>query len=145
MVVKLAVPPIISMFFQFFVQLINTYYMGHLEDTALMAGIGMGNMLINVFCFAITNGLNGALETLVSQSFGSKRYRECGIYLSRGRIIVSIILVPIMLIFVLSDQILVAIGQDPRVSYLAKQYTTIMLPGVWAMTQFDAIRKFMIA
>ena len=31
-VFKLAVPPIISMFFQFFVQLINTYYIGHLNN-----------------------------------------------------------------------------------------------------------------
>lgn len=66
MVVKLAFPPIISMFFQFFVQIVNTYYVGHLDDKTLMAGVGMGNMLINVMCFAVTNGLNGALETLIS-------------------------------------------------------------------------------
>jgi len=31
-----------------------------------MAGVGMGNMLINVLAFAIMQGLNGALETLIS-------------------------------------------------------------------------------
>jgi Na+-driven multidrug efflux pump len=40
-----------------------------------MAGVGMGNMMINVFCFAVTNGLNSALETLVSQSFGQGHYQ----------------------------------------------------------------------
>ena len=30
----------------------------------------MGNMLINVLAFAIMQGLNGALETLVSRSYG---------------------------------------------------------------------------
>lgn len=68
-----------------------------------MAGIGMGNMLINIFCFAITQGLNSALETFVSQSFGAANYQYCGVLLNRGRLIVSVILIPIMLIFMVSD------------------------------------------
>ena len=66
MVVKLSAGPIISMFFYMFVQLINTYYIGHSNDPALIAGVGMGNMLINVLAFATMQGLNGALETLIS-------------------------------------------------------------------------------
>jgi len=61
------------MFFYMFVQLINTYYIGHLNDSTLIAGIGMGNMLINVLAFAIMQGLNGAIETLVSQSYGASK------------------------------------------------------------------------
>jgi hypothetical protein len=52
-VVKLAVPPIISSFFYMFVQLVNTYFVGHLNDAVLIAGVGMGNMLINVLFFAV--------------------------------------------------------------------------------------------
>jgi len=48
------------------VQLINTYYIGHSNDPPLIAGVGMGNMLINVLAFAPMQGLNGALETLIS-------------------------------------------------------------------------------
>ena len=66
LVVETSIGPIISMFFYMFVQLINTYYIGHTNDSALIAGVGMGNMLINVLAFAIIQGLNGALETLIS-------------------------------------------------------------------------------
>ena len=52
-------------------QLVNTYFVGHLNDPVILAGVGMGNMLINVLCFAVVQGLNGALETYVSQSFGA--------------------------------------------------------------------------
>ena len=69
-VTKLSVGPIISMFFYMFVQLVNTYYIGHTNDSTLIAGVGMGNMLINVLAFAIMQGLNGALETLISRSYG---------------------------------------------------------------------------
>lgn len=54
------------MFFYMFVQLVNTYYIGHTNEPALIAGVGMGNMLINVLAFAVIQGLNGALETLIS-------------------------------------------------------------------------------
>ena len=59
------------MIFYMIVQLMNTYIVGHTNDPVLIAGVGMGNMLINVFAFAVMQGLNGALESLVSVSFGA--------------------------------------------------------------------------
>ena len=59
------------MIFYMIVQLMNTYVVGHTNDPVLIAGVGMGNMLINVFAFAVMQGLNGALESLVSVSFGA--------------------------------------------------------------------------
>ena len=65
-VTKLAVPMIFAMLVFLLVQLVNTYFVGHVNDPVLLAGVGMGNMLINVLCFAVVQGLNGALETFVS-------------------------------------------------------------------------------
>lgn len=53
--------------------------------------------------------------------------------------------IPLIVIFVLSDKILVLIGQDPAVSASARTYCSIMIPGVWAMGQFDATKKFLTA
>jgi len=74
MVTKMAVPLVCGMLLYLLVQLTNTYFVGNLNEPALLAGVGMGNMLINVLCFAVTQGLNGALETLVSQSYGAQKY-----------------------------------------------------------------------
>uniref|UniRef100_A0A7S3CJI4 Multidrug and toxin extrusion protein n=1 Tax=Strombidium rassoulzadegani TaxID=1082188 RepID=A0A7S3CJI4_9SPIT len=143
------------MIFYMAVQLINTYFIGHTNDATLIAGVGMGNMLINVLAFAVMQGLNGALETLISQSYGAsqnaengERYRKkmrqmCGTFYNRGRYVVTVIMVPIVLIFVYSDKILIAIKQDPEVSRIARRYVTIMIPGVWSMGQFDATKKFL--
>ena len=65
-VTKLATPMIFGMLVYLMVQLVNTAFVGNLDDPALLAGVGMGNMLVNVLCFAVVQGLNGALETLVS-------------------------------------------------------------------------------
>lgn len=53
--------------------------MGHSSDPNLMAAVGMGNMLMNVFCFAVCSGFNGTIETFVSQSFGGNDGFMCGV------------------------------------------------------------------
>lgn len=78
----------------------------------MIAGIGLGNMLINVFAFAFLEGLNGALETIVSSSYGASRAlghdnspealsfrKNCGAYYNRGRFVATCAIVPISIIF----------------------------------------------
>ena len=55
----------------------------------------MGNMIQNMFGLSIVCGFNGALETLVSQAYGSGNLRLCGVYLNRGRFILLMAFVPI--------------------------------------------------
>lgn len=117
----------------------------------------MGNMLINVLAYSIMQGLNGAIETLVSQAFGASKNeirgekyclgmkRTCGQTFNRGRFIVTAVMVPIIIIFALSDRILVGLGQDPEVSHISRVYVTILIPGVWALGQFDATKRFLSA
>jgi len=62
----LAIPSVISLLFQFFAENINTYFVGHLSDSRLLAGVGFGNMTINIICIAPFLGLNGGIETFVS-------------------------------------------------------------------------------
>ena len=58
---------------------------------------------------------------------------SCGIFHNRGRFVVTCVMLPIIVIFALSDKILIAIHQDPEVSQIAQVYVTLMIPGVWAM------------
>ena len=109
-ITKIAVPLIFAMLVFLLVQLVNTYFVGHTNDAVLLAGVGMGNMLINVLCFAVVQGLNGAIETLVSQSFGAKKYDACGIYLWRGKIVATLVMIPIVVIYCFADRILIALG-----------------------------------
>lgn len=118
----------------------------------------MGNMLINVLAFAVMQGLNGALETLVSQSYGASHRlghdqsdyavsmrKNCGVLLNRGRFIVSCVMIPIVILFFLSDKIFTLIHQDKEMAQTACTYVTLMIPGVWAMGQFDSSKKFLSA
>jgi len=71
--------------------------------------------------------------------------QKCGQIFNRGRFIVTVVMVPIIIIFSLSDKILVGLGQDPEVSHISRVYVTILIPGVWALGQFDATKRFLSA
>ena len=87
-------------------------FIGHLEDPVLLAAAGVGNMVLNLFGMAVFYGLNAGLETLVSQAYGAKNLELCGLYLQRGRYILSTAYVPIVGIFLMSNQMLTKLGQN---------------------------------
>ena len=59
--------------------------------------------------------------------------KECGTLHNRGRFVVTVVMVPIIIIFASAEHILVAIYQDPEVAHIARTYTCLMIPGVWAI------------
>ena len=69
--------------------------------------------------------------------------QQCGYIYSRGRFVCTMVMIPMVVIFCLSDKILVAIHMDVEVSKTARHYVTLMIPGVWAMGQFDSSKKFL--
>lgn len=107
-----------------------------------MAAIGMGNVLIGMFCMAFCFGLNGTLESKVSMAYGSKDYEMCALWLNRGRMINTFLMLPIAVLFFQSGNILKSIGQDEEVADMAAQFTIYLIPGTWAMVQFDATKRF---
>lgn len=66
----------------------------------------------------------------------------CGVWLNRGKMIATCLMIPIAVLFLNSGKLLVLIGQDETVAQNACQFTTLMIPGAWAMVQFDATKRF---
>ena len=89
---------------------------GKLNNSNLLASVGLGNTFIDIFGMAIYMGLDGALSTLVSQAIGAREYQNCGIYRQRTRIMYTLALILLMPLYISSDKLLVWIGQDHEIS-----------------------------
>ena len=87
--------------------------------------------------------MNGAIDTLVSQAFGNKQYYLCGWFLNRGRIVQLIFFIPEVVICLFTKEVLVAFGQDELTANAAQSYVTYLLPGMFAMTQFETVRRYL--
>ena len=66
MIMNIAIPNILTGFVQRTVDLVNLSFLGHLNDNALIAGVGMGSVCVNFMGWSIVIGMNSALDTLVS-------------------------------------------------------------------------------
>ena len=80
-----------------------------------MAGVGLGQSLLWSLTLYIIMGMNGALETLVSQAFGANQLKLCGVYLNRARVINTAISLPLMGVMFFTKPILSVLGQQPEV------------------------------
>lgn len=52
------------------VEIINLVFVGHLGNTALVAGVGLGNMYANTVAFSVVIGLNNGTAIFISQCYG---------------------------------------------------------------------------
>ena len=69
----------------------------------------------------------------------------CGKYLNRGRFILCCMFVPIAMLLGFTENILLAAGQDERVSYFAGLYVKCYLPGLFLQVMNDTQRRFLNA
>mmetsp|Transcript_21645 Transcript_21645/g.26587 ORF Transcript_21645/g.26587 Transcript_21645/m.26587 type:complete len:192 (-) Transcript_21645:1288-1863(-) len=140
--VKRSTPTILTMVFFQMVQLLNIFFVGHVSSD-LLAGVGLGNMLLNVLVFAITMGLNGTIETFVAWAYGKGEYKMCGTHLNRARVVVTAVISPVIILFLFIDKILIGLQQDPEIAEIARNYCVWTIPGWFCLVQFDSTKRFL--
>ena len=63
---RVAFPAILTMVFSLMIDLVNMLFIAHTDDSAKMAGIGLGNMFVNIISQSVILGINGGISTLAS-------------------------------------------------------------------------------
>jgi MATE family multidrug resistance protein len=131
LILSLVIPTSLCQMVNILVEVMNLIFIGHLNDASMLAGVGMGNMTQNLCGLSIILGFNSTIDTLVSQSAGTGEIKMCGVYLNRGRFVMTVIFVPILFIIMNTENMLIFIGQDPIVSKHAQTYVMAFLPGLY--------------
>lgn len=67
----MAIPAILNNTIRQLFQVINLHFVGKLNDPAMIAGVGMGNMTVQILGLIYIMGFNSVLDTLVSQAAGA--------------------------------------------------------------------------
>lgn len=93
--VNLSIPAISSFALMLLQDQINIWFIGQQNDTTQLAAIGLGNMVVSLTAYSLVIGMNTALETLVSQAFGRRNLKDCGLYLHRAILMVTLFLIPL--------------------------------------------------
>ena len=70
-VIKISAPQILTTVGLQMTNIMTIVFVGHNCSEETLAGLGMGQVLVGAFCLAFCQGLNGTLESKVSQSYGA--------------------------------------------------------------------------
>lgn len=92
---------------------------------------------------AITCGMNSALSTLISQSFGQNNMRLCGIYYNQARIIVTVLFIPLMIILSNCDHLFRLCGFEEQIVQNAQIFIWYKAPYLYFYSLYDATKRLL--
>jgi multidrug resistance protein, MATE family len=80
---------------------------------------------------SLSLGLSGGLSTILSQAYGAQDFDLMNLTAQRGVLLLLLTCIPISIIWILSDLVLVAVGQDQGLALRTRLYLCSLLPGIW--------------
>jgi len=79
--------------------MISRTFIGRLGDSELSAGAGLGLFLTNIIALGVGLGFVDASGGFISQSYGSGKFEECGLYLMRTKLVTTVLMLTCAVVF----------------------------------------------
>ncbi|KAK3227845.1 hypothetical protein Dsin_007707 [Dipteronia sinensis] len=126
----LAGPLVLVSFLQYSLQMISVMFVGHLDDELSLSSASMATSFAGVTGFSFMLGMGSALETLCGQAYGAKQYHLLGIHMQRAMLVLTLISIPIALLWGFTEQVFTLLKQDPEISIHAGIYARCLIPSI---------------
>nr|CAB3470478.1 unnamed protein product [Digitaria exilis] len=137
----LAGPLIAGALLQNVIQMVSVMYVGHLGELPL-AGASMANSFTSVTGLSVLrpvvpfSGLlssrDYALDTLCGQAYGARQYTLLGIYKQRAMLLLTLVSVPLSVVWFYTGGILLLFGQDADIAAEAGAFARWLIPALFA-------------
>lgn len=137
------IPATCGLLFVFLLETINIIFIGSLNSALLISSIGLGTLYVNATGYIPGVGLLGGIDTLCSQAFGKKNYKNLGNVASVGRIsaVIFFFFFSIPMNF-LCYYILFYIGIHESICEKASHFCHVMSISVFFNLQYQTSMKY---
>ena len=140
-----SIPVIIAYTLQNSLQTISVVIVGRgsPEDLATAAFAYMFAMSTG---WLIALGGSTAMDTLCSATFtGSKDPHDLGILLQRAFIVLGLFYIPVGILWIASEPVFLALGQDRQISRDSARFLSCLVPGGLGYIYFEIMKKYLQA
>ena len=93
--------------------------------------------------FHVKLGMGSALDTFCGQSYGARQYDMLGTHTQRAIIVLMLTGVPLAFVLAFAGQILIALGQNPEISFEAGLYAQWLIPGLFVYGLLQCLTRFL--
>ncbi|CAJ1438947.1 unnamed protein product [Effrenium voratum] len=109
------------------VGLVSTSMVGrHVKDPAALAAVGLSNVITNITGYSALWGFSSGVSTLSSQDWGAGNFQALGLTLQRAYLILVLcVCLPLLVLWLYSERLLIAVGQHPEVAHYVGIYTSV--------------------
>lgn len=126
-------------------QTISVLVVGRLSPEALAAA-AFSYMFAMASGWLIALGGTTAIDTLASASFtGSKDKHDLGIILQRALFVLSLLYIPVAILWFCSKPVFMALGQDERLSEDSSKFLSVLAFGGLGYIYFECLKKYLQA
>ncbi|CAN1291523.1 Protein DETOXIFICATION 16 [Linum perenne] len=122
-------PMVVVSLFQYSLQLISVMYVGRLGQLPL-ASASLATSFAGVTGFSFMMGMGGAVETFCGQAYGAGKHKLLGIHLQRSMVVISLLTIPISILWAFTNQIFILLRQDENISSGAGTYAIFLIPSI---------------
>nr|POE90640.1 putative transporter c11d3.06 [Quercus suber] len=140
-----SIPVILAYALQNSLQTISVLIVGRLSPEALSVA-AFSYMFALATAWLIGMGGTTAIDTLASVSFtGSKDKHDLGIILQRAFAILTIFYVPIAILWLCSEPVFKALGQEDYIARDSSRFLSVLIPGGLGYIYFECMKKYLQA
>lgn len=142
---KGSIPVIVAYTLQNSLQTVSVLIVGRLSPEAL-ATAAFSYMFAMASAWLVALGGTTAIDTLASASFtGSKNPHDLGIILQRSIIVLTLFYVPIAILWIFSEPVFKALGQEDYIARDSAKFLSVLVPGGIGYIYFEALKKYLQA
>ena len=142
---KGSVPVVLAYALQNSLQTVSVLIVGRLSPEAL-ATAAFSYMFAMATAWLIALGGTTAIDTLASASFtGSKNRHDLGIILQRSFVVLTILYLPVALLWIFSEPLFIALGQEDYIARDSAKFLTALVPGGFGYIYFESMKKYLQA
>ncbi|KAH1043540.1 hypothetical protein GYH30_025401 [Glycine max] len=138
----LAGPMVFVSVFQYSLQVISLMFVGHLDEL-LLASASLATSFVNATGFNVLMGMSSALDTFCGQAYGAKQFHMLGLHTQGAMLVLTLVTIPLSIIWVFLGPILIALRQDKEIAAHAQLYARYLIPSLSANALLRCITKFL--
>lgn len=126
---------------QYLLQVISMMMVGHLGQLYL-SSTAIAVSLATVTGLTLLLGMASALETLCGQAYGAKQYKKIGTQTYTAIFCLSIVCIPLSMLWIYVGRLLVYIGQDPQISHEAGRFIVCLIPTLYGSAALQPLIRY---
>lgn len=143
-IARLALPIVLTQISMMSLGIVDLAMVGRVPDAPVEAidAVALGNVW-KIGTAMVAMGLVLGIDPLIAQAHGRRDAAGLAHALQRGLVIALAASLPVALLWTFTEEVLVAMGQDPRIAAVAHDYVLVQLPSVPFFLVFVALRQYL--